>query len=191
MYYENKTNFYIRQYGPAAIIVLISLIFISCGIYIAKRSIDNKDILENRANNSSIKTESLLPDELGKLETLEKSKEYKVNSINSDGSIVIKINNKYYNIKLIGIEHSTDYSELVKTMKKDLIGKDIQIAFDLEKENSNGTYTYIYLNDKLYNKQILKNGYATLRAERENISKLDTLLEAQKQARKAELGIWK
>lgn len=192
MYYENKSKFYVKQYGPAALIVLVSLLLISCGLFIATKAAKDGNIIESVAkeNNSSIKTESLLPDELGKLETLKKSKEYKVKSINNDGSIVLTVNNKYYNIKLIGIEYSEKYSKLKSKMEKDLVNKKVSIAFDKEKENEKGIFAYVYLDDKLYNTKLLKKGYAVLRAERKNTDKLDTFLAAQIQARNSGLGVW-
>ena len=48
----------------------------------------------------------------------------------------------------------------------------------------------LYINNTFYNETLLQNGLANLRAERNNINKLDVLAKAQIDARNQGLGIW-
>ncbi|MDD2627328.1 MAG: thermonuclease family protein [Clostridia bacterium] len=213
MYYEDKKKFYLKQYGPAVIIVIISLMLITGGIYLTTKYVDKSenDLLaiknDNKKDNNqkeketdketikevkSVTTEKDIPSDLNKLEAHKKSKEYTVYSVNSEGTVTLDLGNKkYFKVNLIGIEYSIKYPNLKDFMQKDLKNKKVKVEFDNNKEENNETYVYLYLNDELYNSKILKNGCATLRVERNNISKLATLLEAEKDAKKANLGIWK
>lgn len=193
MYYENKRSFYIRQYGPPVIAIMISVVLIAGGLFIASRSLENDLNKEQIANLSkeSVDISSSMPKELEKLKAFTKSKEYKVTAISEDGGVVLETGkNEYYKINLIGIESSSN-KLLKEQMEADLLNKNIKIEFDNSKLDKNKAYAYIYLSDELYNTQILKNGYATLRVERKNVDKLDILLEAENEARRASVGIWK
>lgn len=196
MYYENKRSFYIRQYGPPAIAILISIVLIAGGLFIASRSLENDLNKEQIANltkeDSSVDISSSMPKELKKLKAFTKSKNYKVYAVSNDGGIVLETSkNEYYKINLIGIENSKDSTLLKEKMEKDLLNKNVKIEFDNSKLDKNKAYAYVYLSDELYNTQLLKEGCATLRVERKNVDKLDILLEAETEARRASIGIWK
>ncbi len=48
MYYDNKSSFYIRQYGPAVLILILSFLLIGSGIYIyisSNKNTPNKEII--------------------------------------------------------------------------------------------------------------------------------------------------
>jgi len=192
MYYENKRSFYIRQYGPPVAAILISLVLIVGGLYIATISLENdlnKEQIATLEKDSSVDIASTMPKSLSKLNAFTKSKEYRVHAISDDGGIVIETSkNEYYKINLIGIKNS---KTLKSKMEDDLIDKKVVIEFDNSKLEKNKAYAYIYLNDTLYNTEILKNGYATLRVERKNVDKLDILLQAETKARDAKIGVWK
>jgi len=191
MYYENKRSFYIRQYGPPVLAILVSLILIAGGLYIATISLENdlnKDQIASLANDSSVDISSTMPETLAKLNAFTKSKEYKVHAISKDGGIVIETDkNEYYKINLIGIENS---KSLKTKMEEDLKDKKITIEFDNSKLEKDKAYAYVYLNDTLYNSELLKSGYSTLRVERNNVDKLDILLQSETQARDAKIGVW-
>ncbi len=207
MYYEDKKKFYLKQYGPAIIIIMISLVLITGGIYLTTKYVDEsdnhliatkKDDEQNKIDKETVKEaksvsiEKDIPTDLNKLDAHTKSKEYTVYSINSEGTVTLDLGNKkYFEVNLIGVEYSTKYPNLKDSMQKDLKNKKVKVEFDKNKEENKKTFVYLYLDDELYNSKILKNGYATLRVERNNISKLATLLEAEKEAKKAGLGIWK
>lgn len=195
MYYENKRSFYIRQYGPPVIAIMISIVLIAGGLFIASKSLENdlnKEQIANLTNgDSSVDISSSMPKDLEKLKAFTKSKEYKVTAISDDCGIVLETSkNEYYKINLIGIENS-NANMLKEQMETDLVDKNVVIEFDNSKLDKNKAYAYVYLSDELYNTQILKNGYATLRVERKNVDKLDILLEAETEARNAAVGVWK
>jgi len=192
MYYENKRSFYIRQYGPPVLAIVISMILIVGGLYIATITLENdlnKEQIANLSNDSSVDISNTMPNKLAKLNAFTKSEEYKVHAISKDGGIVIETSkNEYYKINLIGIENS---KSLKGKMEEDLKNKKISIEFDNSKLEKNKAYAYVYINNSLYNKELLKSGYATLRVERNNVDKLDILLQAETQARDAKIGVWK
>ena len=195
MYYENKRSFYIRQYGPPIVAILISIVLIAGGLFVATKSLENDLNKEQIASlvkeDSSVDISSVMPESLASLSAFTKSKEYKVQAISDDGGIVIETSeNEYYKLNLIGIENSAKNNSLKEKMEKDLVNKKIVIEFDNSKLDKNKAYAYVYLNNKLYNKNILKNGYATLRVERKNVDKLDILLQAEKEARNTKVGVW-
>ncbi len=195
MYYENKRSFYIRQYGPPVIAILISIVLIAGGLFVATKSLENDLNKEQIASlvkeDSSVDISSVMPKSLESLSAFTKSKEYKVQAISDDGGIVIETSeNEYYKLNLIGVENSAKDNSLKEKMEKDLVNKKIVIEFDNSKLDKNKAYAYVYLNNELYNKDILKNGYATLRIERKNVDKLDILLQAEKEARNTKVGVW-
>lgn len=195
MYYENKRSFYVRQYGPPVVAILISVVLIAGGLFVATKSLENDLNKEQIANlvkeDSSVDISSAMPEELTKLTAFTKSKEYKVHAISNDGGIVIETSkNEYYKINLIGVENSNKYTSLKSKMEEDLIDKNIIIEFDNSKLDKSKAYAYVYLNNELYNTKLLKNGYATLRVERKNVDKLDILLQAETEARNAKVGVW-
>lgn len=196
MYYENKRSFYIRQYGPPVIAITISAILIVAGLFIATKSLENdvnKQQIENLVaeNNTSVDISNTMPDDLVKLKSFTKSKEYKVHSVSDDGAVVIETSkNEYFKINLIGVESSNKYTSLKEKMEEELVNKKITIEFDNSKLDKNKAYAYVYVDDKLYNAEILKNGYAILRVERKNVDKLDLLLQAETEARSLAVGAW-
>lgn len=196
MYYENKRSFYIRQYGPPVIAILISVVLISGGLFIAAKSLENdlnKEQIANLVNetDASVNISSTMPKDLVNLKAFTKSNEYEVYAISDDGSIVIETSkNEYFKINLIGVESSNKYTSLKEKMEEDLLNKKITVEFDNSKLDKNKAYAYVYLNNELYNTKLLKNGYAVLRVERKNVDKLDLLLQAETEARRAAVGVW-
>ena len=197
MYYENKRSFYIRQYGPPVVAILISIVLIAGGLFIAARSLEkdvNKEQIANlvkNENNPSVDISSTMPKDLKNLKAFTKSKAYKVQAVNDDGGIVLETSkNKYYTVNLIGVENSDKYTDLKSKMEEDLLNKKVKVEFDNSKLDKNQAYAYVYLDNELYNTKVLKNGYAVLRVERKNIDKLDILLQAETEARRAAVGVW-
>jgi endonuclease YncB( thermonuclease family) len=79
---------------------------------------------------------------------------------------------------------------LSNKIKLDLVGKQVTIDYDEEKTIGGKIYGYIYVDNTLYNENLIANGYCELKAERININKLDVLVQAQILARNKMLGIW-
>lgn len=169
MYYENKRAFYIKQYGPAAAIILLSIIVIVIGLVMGLKggipTENNSYVYSNQAITGTVKSVNGL--------TI---------SVVSDG--------EEYLVNMIGIEENKNNKNLSKTISNDLVGKIVIVDFDTVKSEKGNTYGYVFIDGTFYNEKLLENGLAELRAERNNVNKLDILLEAQIKARHEGKGIW-
>ena len=173
MYYENKRTFYIKQYGPAVAVIVLSIAMIVTGLIIG-----------------------FGPDNVAKAPTENNAYTYSkaaitgtVKSVNGL-TITVICDGEEYLINMIGIEENSKNTNLSKTIEKDLVGKTVTVDFDTVKSEKGKTYGYIYLDNTFYNERLLARGLAELRAERNNINKLDILVAAQISARHEGLGIW-
>ncbi len=178
MYYENKRTFYLKQYGPAIVLVFIALILIGTGIYIAFKPNSN-DIIANN-DPSEIVNSYVLSDQ---------AYEGKVISTNGLG-ITVEANGITSEVYLIGVRQSKYNQELSNQISKDLVNKTVTVDFDSVKLENDKVYAYIYIDGTLYNETLLAQGQAELRPERQNINKLDILLAAELEAQHNGIGIW-
>ena len=246
MYYDNKSTFYIKQYGPAVFTIVISLVLVLGGLYIylssnrnnkpqdtlvAKNNAQDVQLVEQNNNieqtNSlqevELKKEEVKPEETKQVETnsnesntneekninindiaitnilsselrtlnkLEKSKEVTVLGIDDDKNIILNISDKNYKASLIGIDYKKSKSDIKDIINNDLINKKVTIAFDNVKIQDNTLCIYLYLDGNLYNQHLLKDGLAILKVEKANTSLLNELVNAQKQAKSNNIGIW-
>lgn len=168
MYYNNKFEYYVKQYGPLALVIVLALALIIIGIIIGLKSFNSKsEYSKNSYTGTVIEVNDLII-------TVEKS------------------DKTTQNIALIGIQKSDLNPELGNQMAEDLVGKLVIVDFDTTTEEYGVTYAYIYLaaDGTFYNAQVLKEGLASLRAERNNINKLDILRQTQIFARHEKVGIW-
>lgn len=190
MYYENKRSFYIKQYGPVAIVVVVALALIVTGTVIGLRSMNNSNVVaeETKTEETSkpVETPAVVEQSAYSKEAITGT----VKAVNGT-TVTVKENNSTYDINLIGITASDKNEALPDTIAKDLKGKTVTVDFDNVKTEDGKVYGYIYLDNELYNAKLLANGEAVLRPERQNINKLDVLVAAQIQARHNGLGIWK
>ena len=202
MYYDNKTSFYIRQYGPKVLVLMFSIFLIASGVFIFMANTSTGNNPQNVASNKDeiVEQDSLqnehkltvstkLSEELNSLNILDKTTKVLVKDITADGKIAIIHNDYIYNVNLIGIDYSksTDRISILNNLKD----KEVYIAFDKIKSDEKGIYVYLYLEDGvLYNKSILEDGLAMLKVERNNTSLLDELLQGQLTARANLSGIW-
>ena len=58
------------------------------------------------------------------------------------------------------------------------------------KVQDNTLCVYLYVDGNLYNQKLLKDGLAILNVEKANTSLLNELVNAQKQAKTNNIGIW-
>lgn len=246
MYYDNKSTFYIKQYGPAVFTIVISLVLVIGGLYIylssnrnnqpqdtlvaknnvqTEETVSNEDItpedqtetnslekvpeeditnenieqsnttVENMEENQSVdisnlKISNVLTTELKSLNKLEKSKEITVLGIDDNNDIILNISDNNYKASLIGIDYKKSNSELKDKLNNDLANKKVTISFDNVKLADNKLCVYLYVDGNLYNESLLKDGLAILKVEKANTSLLNELVNAQKQAKSNNIGIW-
>ncbi|MBR6614168.1 MAG: thermonuclease family protein [Clostridia bacterium] len=175
MYYENKRTFYIKQYGPAVAVIIISIALIVTGLVIGFTP-------EN-------KVASVTPVEKDAYTYTKQAIKGTVKEVNGI-TVTLVSNGEEHEINLIGIESTKNTEVLTKRMATDLTGKNVVVDFDTVKSEKGKTYGYLYIDNDFYNETLLENGLANLRAERNNINKLDVLAKAQISARNQGLGIW-
>ena len=223
MYYDSKSDFYIRQYGPKIGIALLSVAIIVSGIYIycstqnnASHSImeakNNEQVIEQNSlkdvnvyNDSKEVKEEILEEmdevdieisrgltaTLKNLKVLDKTDKCKVESVSDNNAVVVFLGNRYYEINLIGMDYSRSNKNLTETIRKDLEGKEVRLAFDKLRVKGGQVYGYVYLDEKVsYNEQLLQKGLTFIKIEKTNTSMLDKLVNAQKEAKDNKLGIW-
>ena len=248
MYYDNKSTFYIKQYGPAAFTIALSLVLVVGGLYIYLSSNKNnkpqdtlvakndtqseqqveqsnslQDVKENNVSNSTpnvvvekkdeninqnvsnttnasevkssvnindVKITNVLSAELRALNKLEKSKELTVVGVDDNKNIIINANDKNYKASLIGIDYKKSGLDIKDNLNSDLANKKVTIAFDNVKFQDNTLCVYLYVDGNLYNQKLLKDGLAILNVEKANTSLLNELVNAQKQAKTNNIGIW-
>lgn len=179
MYYENKRTFYLKQYGPAVILLFVALILIGTGIYIAVKP-DSNDEVANNNNNNNTSNNYVLSDQA-----------YEGKVVSTNGlSIKVEANGTTNEVYLIGIKQNKYNKDLGNQIAQDLVGKEVTVDFDSVKVEKGKTYAYIYVDGSLYNEDLLAQGVAELRPERQNINKLDVLLAAELQAQHNSIGIW-
>lgn len=180
MYYENKRTFYLKQYGPAVILLFVALILIGTGIYIAVKPDSNEVANNNNNNTSNVVNNYILSDQA-----------YEGKVVSTNGlSIKVEANGTTNEVYLIGIKENKYNKDLKNQISKDLVGKTVTVDFDSVKVEKGKTYAYIYVDESLYNENLLAQGVAELRPERQNINKLDVLLAAELQAQHNGIGIW-
>lgn len=83
------------------------------------------------------------------------------------------------------------YLEAKKENEKLVLGKKVRLEFDVEKQDKYGrTLAYVYVGDVFINAELVKNGYAMVYTCPPNVKYAKTFLALQREARKAERGLW-
>ncbi len=98
-------------------------------------------------------------------------------------------------IRLIGVDTpETDmplYGEAVTFAESLLMGKQINIEFDREDRDKYGRFlVYAYLDSNFVNEMIIGSGLGIVYLFESNLGHAGALIESQKKARAANLGIW-
>lgn len=121
-----------------------------------------------------------------------------------DGDTVILTNHKH--LRYIGI-NSPELREKINdkwaynpsphavdalNLNKELVeGKKVKLEFDKEITDRYGRWlAYVFINDKMVNEELLRNGYATVYIRRPNTRYLDRLKAAEQEAKENKRGIW-
>ena len=124
MYYENKRSFYIKQYGPMALVIVAALALVVTGVVIGLRSMNTNNVvaekpqLEEQIHQPVIDTDAFT-------HTAE-AITGKVTSTNGL-TVTVNSNNNTYDINLIGIMQNDKNTELPKTIANDLKGKTVTV----------------------------------------------------------------
>ncbi|MFH1782234.1 MAG: thermonuclease family protein [Candidatus Omnitrophota bacterium] len=84
------------------------------------------------------------------------------------------------------------YSEEAKLFNESLVGgKKVNLEFDVEKKDKYGrTLAYLYVDGKMVNIEMIKNGFSIAYPYPPNDRYINDLLEAEGSARDNKLGIW-
>lgn len=207
MYYENKSSFYIRQYGFKILIIVLIILIAGAGLHIyinIKKKTPTVDLtkqtqeIENKQNAtpSSEETEVTqniasisLPEKLESLKPLEK-KAVKITSVESNGEVIIIDGETRIKGKLIGLDFNFVEPDTIYQMGQDLINKQTEIAFDNTKCTDDTANVYLYLDNKLYNASLLENGKVKLDSNDINKLLLDELTASQAYAKQTKAGVW-
>ena len=197
MYYDSKSSFYFKQYGVPIIAITLSIILIGAGSFIywssstSNASNQNIVVASNELKDVDKSTIDILGKNLANLKAMQTSDEGVVTDVNEDGSIIFKLNELAIKLQMIGIDNTNISENYIQTLKDDLVGKKVTIAFDKEKIIDGNIYAYVYVNNSLYNEHILDNGLANLRNETVNTTLSVELKQAQAYAKQLSKGIWK
>jgi len=221
MYYDNKSTFYVKQYGPAVIVSVLSLVLIASGIFIYLKSsnmgnpfknqtevtqvVDKNAAAVNKEESNALVVEPKVEEVVVKptepapvanlkyfqdLVALEKSKDVTVTNISTTGSVTVEVDGDKLEVALIGVDFKYAKESAIEQMKTDLLNKQVKIAFDKLRSDSDRTYAYIFKDNTLYNATLLKTGLVTLKTERTNKELTSELSKAQTYARENSLGVW-
>ena len=127
---------------------------------------------------------------------------YDVVRVVDGDTIVVKYNGVDEKVRLIGIDtpesvHSdesknTEEGVLVSDYtKKMLTDKKVGLEFDVSKRDKYGRLlAYVYLDGEMYNKILLKEGYARVATYPPNVKYVDEFVKLQKEARENNKGLW-
>lgn len=127
---------------------------------------------------------------------------YEVVRVVDGDTIVVKYNGVDEKVRLIGIDtpesvhadesKNTEEGVLVSDYtKKMLTDKKVGLEFDVSKRDKYGRLlAYVYLDGEMYNKILLKEGYARVATYPPNVKYVDEFVKLQKEARENNKGLW-
>lgn len=204
MYYDNKSSFYIRQYGPKVLCIVLVLVIAGTGLYIYMSNrtktptVDvTKQTIASQGSSTSQEEQKVdenvasleLPNKLESLKPLEK-RTVKVSSVENNGELIIIDGDTRFTANLIGLDFNTVEPDTIYQMGQDIANRQVQIAFDNTKCTGDKANVYVYLNDELYNAKLLEQGKIKLKANDINKLLLKDLTESQAYAKQTRAGVW-
>lgn len=128
--------------------------------------------------------------------------ECKVIRVVDGDTIVVEYNGKEEKVRLIGIDtpesvhpneskNTKDGIKVADYTKKRLTDKTVKLELDVEERDKYGRIlAYVYVDGEMYNKELLKLGYAKLATYPPNVKYVDEFKEIQKKARENNVGLW-
>lgn len=127
---------------------------------------------------------------------------YKVARVVDGDTIKIEYDNTQLSIRLIGIDTPESvHPDLSKNIpegkiasdytKSRLENKEIRLEFDVQpRDKYNRLLAYVYIDDKMFNKELLEKGYARVATFPPNIKYVDDFKTIQKKAINSNKGFW-
>lgn len=204
MYYDNKSSFYIRQYGPKVLCIVLVLVIAGTGLYIYMSNRLNtptvdvtKQTIASQGSSTSQEEQKVdenvasleLPNKLESLKPLEK-RTVKISSVENNGELIVIDGDTRFTANLIGLDFNTVEPDTIYQMGQDIANRQVQIAFDNTKCTGDKANIYVYLNDELYNAKLLEQGKIKLKTNDINKLLLKDLTESQAYAKQTRAGVW-
>lgn len=127
---------------------------------------------------------------------------YKVTRVVDGDTIIIDYNGTEERIRMIGIdtpesvhpnaEKNTEFGEVASNFtKENLENKYVKLEFDVQERDKYGRLlAYVYLDDVMYNKTLLAEGYAKLATYPPNVKYVDDFKQIQEEAQNNKKGLW-
>ncbi len=166
----------------------------------AEKVTQENDFTKERNTAQPFHNKPLLAKEIEKTSSLKRLSAHVVRIIDGD-TIKVLMNGREETIRLILVDTpETKHPDLgvqpygpeaSAFTKKRLTGKDIQIEPGIDQRDQFGRLlAYIYLDDEMFNKMLVEEGYARVAVYPPNTKYLDEFKQIEKKAKKSEIGIW-
>ncbi len=85
-------------------------------------------------------------------------------------------------------EHALEAKELNRGLVE---GKEVRLEFDIVRVDKYGRWlAYVFIDDRMVNEELLRQGYASLYTYPPNVKYVDRLVAAQREARQKKRGLW-
>lgn len=117
-----------------------------------------------------------------------------------DGDTIrVVIDGREYSVRYIGMDapettfgKSEPYGRLATDLNRQLVGgKTVELVKDVSETDRYGRLLrYVYMGDTFVNAEIVRQGYAHSASFPPDISKQDVLLQAEREARENNRGLW-
>lgn len=204
MYYDNKSSFYIRQYGFKALVIVFVVVTTATASYkyiVNNRNTPTLDVSQQtiaKPGSSPVQEEQninenvaslKLPKKLESLKPLERGI-VKIASIENNGEMIVIDGDTRFKAKLIGLDFKTVEPDTIYQMGQDIANRQVEIAFDNVKCTDDIANIYVYYNDELYNAKLLEQGKLKMKSNDSNKLLLKDLTESQAYAKQIRIGVW-
>lgn len=127
---------------------------------------------------------------------------YKVVKVVDGDTIVVEHKGKEERVRLIGVDtpesvhpdaskNTEEGKTASKFTKSKLEGKEVELEFDVQERDKYGRLlAYVWINGEMYNKVLLKEGYAKVATFPPNVKYVDEFTSLEKEARENKKGLW-
>ena len=184
------------------LILITVLVFCGCSEEILQAPEEDSF---SQSDNISVETDtSTDSSEKVNSESVNKSNfpQYNIIRVVDGDTIVIDYNGTDEKVRLIGVDtpesvhpdksKNTEFGDIVSSYSKEkLDGQKVGIEFDVQERDQYGRLlAYVYVGDKMYNKSLLKKGYASVATFPPNVKYVDEFTAIQKKAVDKGKGMW-